>query len=160
MASGTFKTGVNMLNQRTSVEKVTDIIQVMKAGVDFYQDAIEHVNDRFVKNTFIKMASKKEAAIEALQPLALEEQGEIEDGTSIAVDSRKLYTKFAALFTNDEDYTYVKQLEEVEDKVLEVLDEALNKSQPVQAMTILTNIRADAQIMHDEMKALQEQTKH
>ena len=160
MASGTIKTGVNMLNQTTSVEKVTDVIQVMKAGVEFYNDAIEQVNDTFVKNTFRKMATNKEAAIQALQPLAIGEQGEIEDGTSLAVDSRKMYTKFAALFASDEDYTYVKQLEEVEDKVLEVLDDALNQEQPVQALNTLTYIRADAQLLHDEMKALQEQTKH
>jgi len=149
-----------MLNQTTNVEKVTDVIQVMKAGVEFYQDAVEQVNDSFVKNTFVKMASKKEAAIQALQPLAVEEQGKTEDGTSIAVDSRKLYTKFATMFTSHEDYTYVKQLEEVEDKVLQVLDNALSEKQPVEAMTILTNIRGDAQLMHDEMKALQEKTKH
>ncbi|GAC21320.1 PA2169 family four-helix-bundle protein [Paraglaciecola arctica] len=149
-----------MLNQTTSVEKVTDVIQVMSAGVDFYHDAVEQVQDTFIKNTFIKMASKKEAAILALQPLALEEQGKTEDGSSIAVESRKMYTKFATMFTNDGDYTYVKQLEEVEDKVLKVLDDALNEEQPVHAMTILTNIRGDAQLMHDEMKALQEQTKH
>lgn len=149
-----------MLNQTTSVEKVTDVIQVMNAGVEFYHDAVEHVNDKSVKNTFEKMATKKEAAIQALQPLALKEQGEIEDGTSIAVDSRKLYTKFAAMFSDNEDYTYVKQLEEVEDKVLDVLDDALKAEQPLQAMSVLTNVRADAQLMHDEMKALQEQSKH
>tara|TARA_R110000751_G_scaffold307911_2_gene435214 strand:- start:25996 stop:26478 length:483 start_codon:yes stop_codon:yes gene_type:complete len=160
MASGTIKTGVNMLNQTTSVEKVTDVIQVMSAGVEFYHDAVEQVNDSFVKNTFIKMASKKEAAIQALQPLAVQQQGEVEDGTSIVVDSRKLYTKFAAMFSDNEDYTYVKQLEEVEDKVLEVLDEALNAKQPLQAMSVLTHVRADAQLMHDEMKSLQEQSKH
>ncbi|WP_339721133.1 PA2169 family four-helix-bundle protein [uncultured Paraglaciecola sp.] len=149
-----------MLNQTTSVEKVTDVIQVMSAGVEFYHDAVEQVNDSFVKNTFIKMASKKEAAIQALQPLAVQQQGEVEDGTSIVVDSRKLYTKFAAMFSDNEDYTYVKQLEEVEDKVLEVLDEALNAKQPLQAMSVLTHVRADAQLMHDEMKSLQEQSKH
>jgi uncharacterized protein (TIGR02284 family) len=149
-----------MFNQTTSVEKVTDVIQVMSAGVDFYHDAVEQVNDTLIKNTFIKMASKKEAAILALQLLTVEEQGKAEEGSSIAVDSRKMYTKFATMFTNDGDYTYVKQLEEVEDKVLIVLDAALDEEQPVEAMAILTNIRGDAQLMHDEMKALQEQTKH
>lgn len=149
-----------MLNQSTSVKKVTDVIQVMRAGAEFYRDAVEQVDDTFVKDTFLYMASKKESALQALQPLAVEEQGKTEDGTSIAVDSRKLYTKFTAIFSSNEEHTYVKQLEEVEDKVLEVLDEALSKKQPVEAVTILTNIRGDAQMMHDEMKALQKQTKH
>jgi uncharacterized protein (TIGR02284 family) len=85
MVSGTVKTGVNMLNQKTSVENVTDVIQVMRAGVEFYQDAIEKVSNPALKSTFTKMATKKAAAIQALQPLAIAEQGDIEDGSSLAV---------------------------------------------------------------------------
>ncbi|UJF20507.1 PA2169 family four-helix-bundle protein [Shewanella sp. OMA3-2] len=149
-----------MLNQKTSVENVADVIQVMRAGVDFYQDAVEKVNSSSLKGTFTKMATKKAAAIQALQPLAIAEQGEIEDGNSIAVETRKIYTKFVAMFSSDEDYTYIKQLEEVEDKVLEVLDDAIAKNQQGQALLILTNIRVDAQSMHDEMKTLQQLKKN
>ena len=156
MVSSTVKTGVNMLNQKTSVENVTDVIQVMRAGVEFYQDAIEKVSNPALKSTFTKMAT----AIQALQPLAIAEQGDIEDGSSFAVESRKIYTKFVAVFSSDEDYTYIKQLEEVEDKVLEVLDDAIDKNQQGQALLILTNIRADAQSMHDEMKTLQQLQKN
>lgn len=160
MVSSTVKTGVNMLNQKTSVENVTDVIQVMRAGVEFYQDAIEKVSNPALKSTFTKMATKKATAIQALQPLAIAEQGDIEDGSSFAVESRKIYTKFVAVFSSDEDYTYIKQLEEVEDKVLEVLDDAIEKNQQGQALLILTNIRADAQSMHDEMKTLQQLQKN
>jgi len=149
-----------MLNQTTNVEKVTDVIQIMKAGVEFYRDAVQRVNDASVKHTFIKMVSKKELAIQALQPLAIAEQGEVEDGSSIAVNSRRIYTKFYAIFTSDEDYTYIKQLEEVEDKILQALDDAIKEDQPGHALMTLTNVRADVQLMHNEIKALQEKTKH
>ena len=149
-----------MLNQTASVVKVADIIQIMRAGVEFYNDAIEQVSDTYIKNTFNKMAIYKKAAIKALQPLALAEQGSIENGSSIVVDSRKIYTKFIAMFTSDESYTYVSQLAAVEDNVLEALDNALKEDQPAQAITILTIIRTDAQQVHDEMKTLKEQMKN
>jgi uncharacterized protein (TIGR02284 family) len=132
----------------------------MKAGIDFYQDAIEQVESNHVKQTFKKMVVNKKAAIDALQPLAVAEQGELETGSSIAVDSRKVYTKLAGMLSSNEDHTYVNQLEEVEDKVLKVLDSALEKEQPAIAQSTLMSIRTNAQRMHDEMKALQEQTKH
>jgi uncharacterized protein (TIGR02284 family) len=149
-----------MSTHTAQVEKVSDVIQVMKAGIDFYQDAIEQVESNHVKQTFKKMVVNKKAAIDALQPLAVAEQGELETGSSIAVDSRKVYTKLAGMLSSNEDHTYVNQLEEVEDKVLKVLDSALEKEQPAIAQSTLMSIRTNAQRMHDEMKALQEQTKH
>ncbi len=149
-----------MSTHTAQVEKVSDVIQVMKAGIDFYQDAIEQVESSHVKQTFKKMVVNKKAAIDALQPLAVAEQGELETGSSIAVDSRKVYTKLAGMLSSNEDHTYVNQLEEVEDKVLKVLDSALEKEQPAIAQSTLMSIRTNAQRMHDEMKALQEQTKH
>ncbi len=149
-----------MSTHTAQVEKVSDVIQVMKAGIDFYQDAIEQVESSHVKQTFKKMVVNKKAAIDALQPLAVAEQGELETGSSIAVDSRKVYSKLAGMLSSNEDHTYVNQLEEVEDKVLKVLDSALEKEQPAIAQSTLMSIRTNAQRMHDEMKALQEQTKH
>ena len=64
------------------------------------------------------------------------------------------------MLSSNEDHTYVNQLEEVEDKVLKVLDSALENEQPTIAQSTLMSIRTNAQRMHDEMKALQEQTKH
>lgn len=79
-------------------------------GGEFYHDAVEQENHRFLKSTSIKMASNKKAAIQALPPLAV--------------------------------------------------DDALNAKQPVQGVNVLNNVRADAQLMHDKIKALQKHTKH
>jgi len=147
-----------MSNQNAHVEKVTDVIQVMKAGVDFYKEAIEKVENDSLKSTFRNMIVSKEDAIEKLQPLAVSEQGERETGSSWLVDARKMYTKFAGAITSDTDHTYVSQLEEVEDKVLEALDDAMEEEQPTVAMTTLRTVRASAQSLHDEMKALKMST--
>ena len=48
----------------------------------------------------------------------------------------------------------------MENSVLKTLDEAIEEDQPGHALMTLTNVRADAQLMHEEMKALQKQTRH
>jgi len=148
-----------MSYENKHVEKVTDVIQVMKSGIEFYKDALDEVKSEEVKGVFRKIIANKEMAVESLQPLAISEQGEREEGGSAAVATRKLYTKFIGMMASDEDHTYVKQLEEVEDKVLETLDDALNEEQPAGALETLRKIRMDAQKMHDEMKTLQIATK-
>lgn len=138
------------------VSKISDIIRAMRSGVSFYEDALEKVDDVFVKNAFLEMIRNKNAIIESLQPYAVAEQGEREEGSSVAVDSRKIYTKVANLFTSSAEHTFVDQLEEVEDKVLEVIDEALAEDQPAHTLMKLREIRVEAQLTHDKMKGLQE----
>lgn len=149
-----------MSNQSLHTEKVADVIQVMKAGVEFYEEAENKVENEFVKATFRRMSRNKKAAIEAIQPMVIVNEGKREEDTSFAVETRKAYTNFISTFSNNEDHTYVKQLEEVEDKILDILDEALEDEKTANGKQVLTIIRTDAQKMHDDMKVLQEQTKH
>jgi len=149
-----------MTNQVKQVEKVTDVIQVLHAGIGFYEDAMKEVDNMSVKSTFSRMVENKEKTIAQLQPLAIAEQGDVEKGSSWAVEARKMYTKIASSISSNQDFTFVNQLEEVEDKVLEVLDEAMGADQPAAAMATLRAVKAEAQSLHDEMKALQETMKH
>jgi uncharacterized protein (TIGR02284 family) len=147
-----------MSNQTNQVENVANAIQVMKGGIEFYKEAINEVDTPHIKQTFRKMVQQKHDAIDILQPFAISEKGAIEDKTDWLVDTRKMYTKFIGKMIDDQGHTYVKQLEEVEDKVLEVLDEAMKKDQPTDCMASLRRVKASAQQMHDEMKALQNAT--
>jgi uncharacterized protein (TIGR02284 family) len=147
-----------MNNQTPDVKKVSDTIKVMQGGIDFYQEAITEVESNNVKGMFRKMIEGKEQAIESLQPYAINEQGERETDSDWMVDTRKMYTQLIGKMSSDTDHTYIKQLEEVEDKVLEVLDEALQEEQPQDCSAALRATKARAQQMHDEMKALQEAT--
>jgi uncharacterized protein (TIGR02284 family) len=146
-------------NQKTEVKKVTDVIKVLQGGIDFYQKAINEIESNNVKSMFRRMIEGKQEAIEALQPFAINQQGERETDSDWMVSTRKLYTQMIGKMSSDEEHTYIKQLEEVEDRVLEVLDEALKEDQPESCVVVLRTTRAHAQQMHDEMKALQDATK-
>ncbi|MFC4700652.1 PA2169 family four-helix-bundle protein [Glaciecola siphonariae] len=147
-----------MSNQTQDVTKIADTIKVLQGGIDFYQKAIGEVDSSNVQHMFRRMIKGKEEAIESLQPFAIKEQGERETDSDWMVSTRKIYTQLIGKMSSDEDHTYIKQLEEVEDRVLEVLDEALKHDQPESCLIALRTIRAKAQQMHDEMKALQEAT--
>ncbi|GAC15713.1 PA2169 family four-helix-bundle protein [Aliiglaciecola lipolytica] len=147
-----------MSNDVKQVNKVTDVIAVLRAGADFYEESISEAEHESVKQIFAKMMFEKKAAVEALQPFAIAEQGKKETGESIAVNVRNMYTKLAGMLSFDKEHTYVSQLEEVEDKTLEVIDEALEEDQPEVCARALNEIRSTMQACHDQMKALQELT--
>jgi len=147
-----------MQAQINQVEKVADIIKVLNGGINFYEEAIEKVKSQSLKTMFGRLILQKRHAVAKLQPFAIEEQGEVEKDSSIAVSIRKAYTKLLSGITSDADHTYVEQLEEVEDKTLEVIREALEREQPVAVNQVLLGVLSDAKIAHSEMKSLQELT--
>ncbi|MDP5028972.1 MAG: PA2169 family four-helix-bundle protein [Paraglaciecola sp.] len=140
------------------VEKVTDIIKVLNGGISFYEEALEKVDSQSLKTMFGRLILQKRHAVAMLQPFAIEEQGEVEKDTAITIDIRKLYTKLLGAMSSDTDHTYVEQLEEVEDKTLEVIRDALEHEQPLAVKQLLLGVLKDAKMSHDEMKTLQELT--
>ncbi|WP_395339458.1 PA2169 family four-helix-bundle protein [Ningiella sp. W23] len=140
------------------VKKVADVIKVLQGGIEFYQEAIKKVDTQSFIGIFQRMISEKQEAINSLQPFAINEQGEKEDDTHWMIDSRKMYTSLISKMSSDAEHTYIDQLEEVEDKVLESLDDALSEEQPEGCLSALRQVRIKAQKMHDEMKDLQEAT--
>ncbi|MBT1064424.1 PA2169 family four-helix-bundle protein [Bowmanella sp. Y26] len=147
-----------MRQTMSKVSKVSDVIKVLNGGIEFYEEAREKVSSVHIKHMFNRMITAKQNAVSALQPFAVAENGEIEDDTSLAVDLRSFYTKLLGSISTDKEHTYVDQLEEVEDKLLDALDDALKCEQPPQCAIVLRKVKADMQVCHDEMKALQRAT--
>lgn len=135
---------------------VSDIIKVLQGGIEFYEDALSKVHSSEVKTIFSLMIDEKNLAISQLQPLVIAEEGEPETGTYWAVDIRQMYANTLNIFTSDDDETYVEQLEEVEDKVLEVVNKALEETQSANLVQALSGIKIKMMACHDQMKALQE----
>ncbi|MBJ7552613.1 PA2169 family four-helix-bundle protein [Marinomonas ostreistagni] len=147
-----------MQNQTQAIETkhVADIIKVMNGGIEFYEKAKQEVDSPRVERMFNKMIEAKEAAVSELQPFAIAEKGHIEEGSNLEVEARQAYTKLLDKVTKaSTEHTYVDQLEEVEDKVLEELDEALKLDQPSGCERALRAVQARMRECHDEMKALQ-----
>jgi uncharacterized protein (TIGR02284 family) len=145
-----------MSNQALKARKIADAVKVLHGGIDFYQQAIEEIKHEQLRSVFGDMVRNKQKAIDALQPFTKNQQGENEYDSDCIVHIRQLYTKLIGKFSCNKPHTYIKQLEEVEDRVLNTLDDALAERQPPQCAIVLRTVREKAQKMHDEMKEYQE----
>ena len=142
------------------VNHVTDIIQVLNSGIDFYIDAKEKVGDQRLAQFFNRMLNTRRMVKERLQPFAVQEEGKREEGSAFTVEARKVYTKVIGALSSDKEATYIAQLEEVEDKTLEEIRSALDKKQAPQCKAALLQSLAAMKECHDEMRVLKEATKH
>lgn len=139
----------------TQSHHVSDIVQVLNSGIDFYSEAKEKVKDGSVAQFFDRMIAARKLTRERLQPFLRGKQGEKETGSSFAVEARKVYTKVIGSMSSDKNHTYIDQLEEVEDKTLEEIKTALDKEQPPAVETALRQSLQTMQQCHDEMRSLQ-----
>ncbi|MBU1294696.1 MAG: PA2169 family four-helix-bundle protein [Gammaproteobacteria bacterium] len=150
-----------MQNQTAHAHHITDIIKVMNGGIEFYQEAKTKLDDSTYNAFFDRMIGAKTEAVTELQPFAIDQQGEVETDTNNLVKARQAYTKLISKISSESTaFTYVDQLEEVEDKVLEELDLALERNQTQDCEVTLRRVKVRMKECHDEMKALQVAAQH
>ncbi|MFT6403929.1 MAG: hypothetical protein ACJA2U_000278 [Marinomonas primoryensis] len=149
-----------MQTQTTQTNHISDIIKVMNGGIEFYQEATTKLDNTTYQAFFDRMISAKEEAVAELQKFAVQEDGYPESDTSNAVKARQAYTKLLSKISSDSTFTYVDQLEEVEDKVLVEIDAALEKKQAQDCEVTLQRVKVRMKECHDEMKALKVTTQH
>ncbi|WP_418608709.1 ferritin-like domain-containing protein [Pseudoalteromonas sp. US3C1013] len=142
-------------HQGQEINHITDIIQVMNSGIDFYQTAQDKVQDPAIGALFQRMIDARIVSVESLQPYAINQQGEREDGSSFVVEARRAFTTLISKFANNNDQTYVKELEEVEDKTLEEIKVALKKPQSHDCEAALSKVLLTMQSCHAEMSKMQ-----
>lgn len=142
------------------MKHVSDIIQVLNSGIEFYSDAKKKVEDKHLVQFFDRMVTARRMVKEQLQPFAVQDDGKREEGSAFSVEARKVYTKVIGAMSSDKDHTYISQLEEVEDKTLEEFRVALKEKQPAQYEAALLQSMATMQECHDEMRALKKSTSH
>jgi uncharacterized protein (TIGR02284 family) len=149
-----------MQTQTAQTNHISDIIKVMNGGIEFYQEATTKLDNTTYQAFFDRMISAKEEAVAELQKFAVQEDGYPESDTSNAVKARQAYTKLLSKISSDSTFTYVDQLEEVEDKVLVEIDAALEKKQAQDCEVTLQRVKVRMKECHDEMKALKVTTQH
>ncbi|GAA60901.1 hypothetical protein P20652_2769 [Pseudoalteromonas sp. BSi20652] len=142
-------------HQGSEVNHITDVIQVMNSGIDFYEKAQKNVKDPAIGALFQRMIDARKVSVERLQPYAINEKGEREDGSSFAVEARRAYTTLLTTFSSNTDSTYVKELEEIEEKTLTEIKTAMDKPQPADCEAALAKALLTMQSCHAEMSRMQ-----
>ncbi|MBM6550901.1 PA2169 family four-helix-bundle protein [Marinomonas ostreistagni] len=144
-----------MIQPTADTKPIANIIKTMNSGIAFYQEAKQKVEDGTHTGFFNRMIDAKAEAVFELQPYAVKETGDLVNGDDTMVEARKAYTKIAdKLTSNSTAFTYVEQLEEVEDRVLEEIDTALKKELPDNCEATLIRVQKRMKECHDEMRML------
>ena len=147
-----------MSNSNYNLTPVKELVKVLNGGIEFYKEAKTKVSSQSLEIIFERMISEKERAAAELQPLVVLDEGEVETDNDFMVSLRETYTKVLSVISTDKEHTYISQLEEVEDRVLEKIEAALEEPLPAPYFSTLKLIQNSMQACHDEMKALQEVT--
>ncbi|MCE0558014.1 MULTISPECIES: PA2169 family four-helix-bundle protein [unclassified Motilimonas] len=144
-----------MSNSNYEMGPIKELVKVLNGGIEFYSAAKEKTSNGNLVRVFERNIQEKALAISDLQTFILIDDGQVETDSALSVELREAYTKIIALVSSDSDHTYISQLEEIEDKVLEKVDAALQEMLPADCKSKLLQIQVRMQNCHDEMKQLQ-----
>lgn len=130
--------------------QLNELIAITRDGQHFYQHALDEVQDAELQQLFREMAETKDEVIQALTLSVLSEHEEPTRGGTLLGKLRELYADSRARLASDEAATYVAQLEDAEDRILQAFEEAMASAEPdVRALLAmeLPKVRA----CHDRM---------
>ncbi|WP_323813860.1 PA2169 family four-helix-bundle protein [Cellvibrio sp. NN19] len=141
-----------MANQEISA--VRDLIRVLNDGVEFYTDAKMELRGSGYENIFQEMIDARQAALVRLQPLVYQREGEVETGQTLSGSVRKTYTDLLAKMKSNKSSTYIAQLEELEDRTLEHIRDAISEVKSEDLSVALNHIYSSLQHCHNRMRTL------
>ncbi|MEL6299570.1 MAG: PA2169 family four-helix-bundle protein [Pseudomonadota bacterium] len=138
----------------TTTDALNDVVSVLKAGQEFYNDAQEKTDNGQLKSVFKEMESTRQQAISDLEG-HIEKRGDDAPEASWSEQAKATYTAAREWFTDREgDDQLIAKLEEHEDRTLEAFRSALNEVNNSEAHGVLTRHFTTFKETHDKMKGL------
>jgi uncharacterized protein (TIGR02284 family) len=142
------------MSQKT--EQLNELIAIIRDGQRFYEHAHDEIKDERLQALFRDMAQAKHQVIQALAvKVAANHEAPASSGTLMG-KLRQAYADARATLSSDEEATYIAQLEEAEDRILEAFEDAMESAQPdVRALLAveMPKVRACHQRMRELKKA-------
>lgn len=135
-----------------NADKLNDLIQILRDGRSFYQDAAGKVTDPALRVLFHDMAATRAAVIVDLAAEVRMEGETPADSGTVTGGLRKVYADALAALTSDKDGTYVNQLEAAEDRLSHAFAEALREADSARVRDILNLHMPKVRHMHDLMR--------
>lgn len=132
--------------------KLNDLIQILRDGKNFYDDAVAKVTDPALKQLFRDMSTVRSAVIGDLSTEVRLEGDTPAAGGTVTGGLRKVYADALAALTSDKDTTYVNQLEAAEDRLLHAFEDVSQSSDSPKVREILSRHAVRVRQMHDLMR--------
>jgi uncharacterized protein (TIGR02284 family) len=140
-----------------NADKLNDLIQILRDGRSFYQDAAAKVVDPSLRTLFHDMAATRAAVIVDLAAEVRMEGETPADSGTVTGGLRKIYGDVLAAMASDKDSTYVNQLEAAEDRLMHAFTAALNEADIARVTDILNLHMPKIRRMHDLMRQQKQQ---
>nr|WP_298143502.1 PA2169 family four-helix-bundle protein [uncultured Pseudomonas sp.] len=142
------------MSSKTTAQ-LNELIEITRDGQRFYQHAQEEVKDARLKALFGDMSRAKTDVIQALAVKVAANQEQPSSGTTLVGKLRQVYADTKATLSSDEAATYVKQLEDTEDRILHAFEDALESAEPdVQALLAVEMPKVRS--CHERMRSLKQ----
>lgn len=138
------------MSQKT--EQLNELIAIIRDGQRFYEHAHDEINNEQFKALCRDMAQAKHQIIQALSVKVAANHEQPTDSGTLVGKLRQAYADARATLASDEESTYLAQLEEAEDRILEAFEDAMETAQPdVQALLAveMPKVRACHQRMRE-----------
>lgn len=141
----------------SKTEQLNELIAILRDGQRFYEHAHDEVKDVRLQALFRDMAQAKNEIIQALAVKVAANHDEPTSSGTVTGKLRQAYADARATLSSDEEATYVAQLEEAEDRILESFEDALESAEPdVRALLAveMPKVRACHERMRDLKNAM------
>lgn len=132
--------------------KVAEVIKVLNAGKAFYQHIISQMIDQDIKLVVGKMIKEHELAIHELQTFVMPTSHEIPKDHSLALSIVDTYAQLMEVISFERLHVFVDLLEELENKTLKLIDQAIGLPQPQIYKQYLQRVRVSVQECHDQIR--------
>lgn len=139
------------MSQKT--EQLNELIAIIRDGQRFYEHAHDEIKDERLQALFRDMAQAKHQVIQALAvKVAANHEAPASSGTLMG-KLRQAYADARATLSSDEEATYIAQLEDAEDRILEAFEDAMESAQP-DVRALLAVEMPKVRVCHQRMREL------
>ena len=140
-------------------KEICKLININEDAAEFYEEAQENAKSPQNKETFRELEQKHKAVITSLSQHVVQNGGKVDVDETIIGEMRQLWGELSAKVSNDVDATFIKHLEEAEDRCLHQMEDIMNDDDiSAEMKSMLQDEYKTLQQTHDYMKALKEQT--
>jgi uncharacterized protein (TIGR02284 family) len=139
-----------------TTEQLNELIEIARDGEKFYRKAAEKVGHSETRAIFEEQARVRDQFIQDLGQYVTADGETPSDDTTLLGAARQLYTDLRAKLSDDSEAVYISQLEEMEDRLLEHYEQAMEDS-GTEIRRLLQSHLPLVQAAHERMRALKSQ---
>lgn len=150
------RTRVAGLAAREDVATLQELVLVAREGGEFYVRAAEKVQSAGLRGLFHEMAAARARLVRDLERHATAAGARRVEPTSFGLRLRTLYVDLLARAADDADRSYVAQLEEVEDGLLQAFEDAVAEAHAPEIRKVLEHHLPRVRASHDRVRAMKQ----